>query len=102
VYLEHLQLAHRIFACLSHSVLLVVVPKLSSSSSSSSSFLQGGAGEGSMFSDALYAAAGAEIVSAEEAWKQQVLYTSPAYGGRSEMRVSCRNHSVVSLQTDKH
>jgi NAD/NADP transhydrogenase alpha subunit len=28
-----------------------------------------------MFSDALYAAAGAEIVSAEEAWKQQVLYT---------------------------
>jgi NAD/NADP transhydrogenase alpha subunit len=40
---------------------------------------QGGAGEGSMFSDALYTAAGAEIVSAEEAWKQQVQYCIPAH-----------------------
>jgi NAD/NADP transhydrogenase alpha subunit len=35
--------------------------------------VQASAGEGSMYSDALYKAAGAEVVTAEEAWKAQVV-----------------------------
>ena len=111
MYLDHLQLVHCTFACVSHSVLsssscphsllvLVLVFVLPAGRRRRGLDVLGRALRGRRRRDC-QRRGGVEAAGTVHL----CIRLSSAYGGRSEMRVSCNKHSVVSprkTETDKH